>query len=107
MKKAVVLILAMSLTITLFTVTPARANRFWPGVAIGVGSAIVLGSLLNPPRAYYDDSRPVRAYSQPAYYCPPPPVYRERWIPGHWVERVAPYGNYERFWIPGHRERPY
>jgi hypothetical protein len=107
MKKAVVLILAMFLTITLFTVTPARANRFWPGVAIGVGSAIVLGSLLYSPRAYYPDSRPVRVYGPPAYYGPPPPVYRESWIPGHWVERVGPYGHYERFWIPGHRERLY
>jgi hypothetical protein len=107
MKKAVVLILAMSLTITLFTVTPARANRFWTGVAIGAGSAIVLGSLLYPPRAYYHDSRPVQVYSAPVTYPPPPPVYRERWIPGHWVERVGPYGRYERFWIPGHRERPY
>ena len=41
-------------------------------------------------------------YAPPAIYCPPPPVFRERWIPTHW--RRGPYGD-ER--IPGHwvRER--
>lgn len=107
MKKAVVIMLALSLTVAIFAVTPARADRFWPGVAIGVGSAILLGNLLYHPRDYYYAPRPVRVYSPPAYYCPSPPVYRERWIPGHWVERYGPYGNYERFWVPGHRERLY
>lgn len=124
MKKAVVIMLALSLTVTLFTVTPARADQFWPGVAIGVGSAILLGSLLNPPRDYYYAPRPVRVYSQPdyyyppppvvrvysppAYYCPPPPpVYRERWIPGRVVERHGHYGNFERSRGSRHWDRRY
>ncbi|MBA4395008.1 MAG: hypothetical protein C0407_15755 [Desulfobacca sp.] len=111
MKKIVVVALAISLMVTLISVTPARADRFWPGVAVGVGSAILLGQLIHPPRDYYAPrghyypSPPVRVYSSSPYYCPPPPVYRERWIPGHWVENYGPYGEYSRYWVAGHLER--
>jgi len=111
MKKASVFFLIMSLTVTLFTVTPAlaRPNHFWPGVAIGVGTAILLGQIFHPPRVYDNDYRPVRVSNPPDYYSPPPPapVSRERWVPGHWVEGYDAYGNYERYWIPEHWERIY
>ena len=105
MKKTVIIILALTLTFTFFSVTPVRADRFWPGVAVGVGSAILLGHILHPPRAYYHDHHPVRVYNPPDYYCPPPPPQREGWIEGHWVEQYGPYGNIERFWVPGHWAR--
>lgn len=115
MKKAIILVLAICLIVPLFTSTPARANRFWPGVAAGVGSAILLGTLINasrdpyyPPREYYHHpggyyypNHPVRVYNPPSYAYLPPPAYRERWVPGHWVENYGPYGDYQRYWIPG------
>jgi hypothetical protein len=112
MKKIVIVPLVTCLMVTLFSVTPARADRFWPGVAVGVGSAILLGQLFHPPRdeyypprTYRPDYHPVRIYSSSPYYCPPPPVYRDRWVQGHWVENVGPYGAYNRYWASGHRVR--
>lgn len=112
MKKMIVVIVMVCLTITFFSVTPARANRFWPGVAVGVGSALLLGQMFDhprayyyPPRAYYHHYYPVRVYAPPAYYYPTIPAYREQWVPGHWVERHGPYGNVGRYWVSGHWER--
>jgi hypothetical protein len=111
MKKTGVVALAISLIITFFSVIPARADRFWPGVAIGVGSAILLGHLFQPPRDYDNTPRhyypppPVRVYSPSPYYCPPPPVYRDRWVPGHWLKNYGPYEGYSRYWVSGHWER--
>jgi len=108
MKKTFIIFMVLCLTVTLLTVTPAAAggNSFWPGLAVGLGSAILLGSILNPPRAYYTDYRPVPVYNPPEY-CPPPPAFRERWVPGHWVESYGRYGDYERYWAPGYWERVY
>jgi hypothetical protein len=105
MKKIVVLALVISLMVTLLSVTPAGADRFWPGVAVGVGSAIILGQLFHPPRAYRYDYPPVRVYAPPTY-CQSPPAYRERWIPGHWVGNYGPYRGYSRYWVSRHWERP-
>jgi|GEM_PF-3299434 hypothetical protein len=112
MKKTVFCLFLLVLTVSLITVRPAsarphRPDPFWHGVAAGVGTAIVLGHLFHP-RVYCYDARPVRVYTPPAYVPPPPePVYRERWVPGHWVEETDGYGNWERYWVPGHWERVY
>jgi hypothetical protein len=82
----------------------AKADQFWSAVAIGVGSAIVLGHILHPPRAYYHDYRPVRVYHHPSPFYPPP-VYREKWVPGHWVQHYDQYNNFRRYWVPEHWER--
>jgi hypothetical protein len=112
MKKTIVFTLVISLMVTLFSMTPAKADRFWPGLAVGVGSAILLSHLLNPPRAYYYPPRayrydypPVRVDVPPAYYYPSPPVYRDRWAPGHWVGNYGPHRGYSRYWVPRHRAR--
>jgi hypothetical protein len=109
MKKAAVLSLILCLTVTFVTVTPtlARANDFWPGVAIGVGAAILLGQIFHPPMVYSYDNRSARDYNSPEYYSPPPPDpgSRGRWVPGRWAEGYDAYGNYERYWIPEHWER--
>jgi hypothetical protein len=89
MKKIIVFGLALFLITALGSVTPAGANNnFWPGVAVGVGSAIILSQIANASaRPYYGPG--------PAYVPgpPPPPVYRERVIvrgyPGY-----IPYGYY-------------
>lgn len=112
MKKTVFALLVISLTLTLFSVRPVSAgprghDRFWHGVAAGVGTAVILGHLFHP-RFYVYDARPVRVYTPPAYVPPPPdPVCRERWVPGHWVEETDRFGNVERYWVPGHWERVY
>jgi hypothetical protein len=107
MKKAAIFFLVLCLTITFFSVNPppVRADRFWSGVAIGVGSAIILGHLFHPYRVYYHEYPPERVYHHPPQGNPPPPAYRERWIPGRWVETYNQYGNYERYWVPEHWER--
>lgn len=108
----IILLVVGCLTITLFTVTPARADRFWTGLAIGVGSAILLNQLVNAPRDYYQD-RPARVYSPPAYsyppppvyyappatvyYSPPPPVYRDRGGRAHWADRQRTYENHHQY----------
>jgi hypothetical protein len=109
MKKCIVTTLVISLMVTLFSVTPARANHsnnFWPGVAVGVGSAIILGSLIHASRTHsYDTPAPVHAIVPPTRHHRYPPAYGERWIPGHWVEHYGPYGSYNRYWVAGHWER--
>jgi hypothetical protein len=87
MKKIIVFGLTLFMITVLGNVTPARANNnFWPGVAVGVGSAIILSQIANASaRPYYGPG--------PAYVPGPPPVYRERVIvreyPGY-----RPYGYY-------------
>jgi len=55
MKKAAVLSLILCLTVTLVTVTPtlARANDFWPGVAIGGGSGHSPGPNISSPNGLF------------------------------------------------------
>jgi hypothetical protein len=110
MKRTVVFCLILGLLSTLCFIQPAsaRPDGFWPGVAIGVGSAIILGHMLQSPRAYYYPAQPATVYRPPAAYYPgAEPTHRERWVPGHWVEGVDRYGNYGRYWVPEHWERIY
>jgi hypothetical protein len=108
MKKAAVLFLILCLTVTFVAVIPtsARANDFWPGLAVGMGAAILLGHLFHPPMVYSYNNRPAQDYYAPEYYSPPPsaPDSRGRWVPGRWAEGYDAYGNYQRFWIPEHWE---
>lgn len=97
----IVLGLTLCLIVSLVAVTPASANQFWQGVAVGVGSAIVLSHIVTPPRPHYYEYRPVRVYGPP-----PPPVYRERWVPvphhSHWRHPgpayVHPYAHGDRYY---------
>ncbi|MEW6187591.1 MAG: hypothetical protein AB1585_17820 [Thermodesulfobacteriota bacterium] len=110
MKRSALFCVTLGLLFTLVVVQPAsaRPNGFWPGVAVGVGSAIILGHMLQAPRAYYNQAHPAPIYHTPNAYGPPAePTCRQRWIPGHWVEGVDHYGNYERYWVPEHWERIY
>ena len=97
MKKVTLLLLITALTLTLLSAAPAQAHGryyrpFWPGVAAGIGAALVLGSIIHASR----------------YVAPPPAPYpdsyHDRWVPGHWEERRGPYGDLERIWIPGYWE---
>ena len=68
MKKTVIFIVVLSLTITLLTATPAKAHEdffwpLWPLYAVGVGTAAILsgtaaivGSVFCPPIDYYPAS---------------------------------------------------
>jgi hypothetical protein len=64
----IILFVIGCLTLALFTPTPARADRFWNGVAIGVGSAILLGALLSAPRSYPSSYAHTPAYQPTRYY---------------------------------------
>jgi hypothetical protein len=111
MKKMVICLMVLSLMATVLVATPALANyrhyrpygnyNFWPGVAAGVGAAILFGSILSQPRYVYPPP-------PTAYYPPPPPPeepYYERWVPGHWEVQVGPYGDRVRIWVPGYWQR--
>jgi hypothetical protein len=71
MKKTVIFLIVLSLTIALLTAspTPARAHHwgfFWPGFAAGVGAGVILNPFFYPRGYYY----PAPA---PYYYYPPAP----------------------------------
>ncbi len=119
--KIIVFTLIVSFGLGLFATAYAR-NRFWPGVAAGVGAAIVLGHIIHPPRYHYPDRYydryPDRYYAPPVVYAPPPSAYayphptynytyREQWVPGHWEESYNQGGYWERVWIPGYWQRGY
>ncbi len=120
MKKKTLFIWLISIVLAwAVTAPPARAGNpqrhRWEGVAIGVGAAIVGGSLfhhaMRRPRRH---SRPVYSHAYPqqqqvyvAPSCPPrpprghwewqktwvPPVCQKTWNPGHYNRRNR--------WIPG------
>lgn len=103
MKKMIVSVMVSILLVFALSAAPAsaRGNHFWPGLAIGLGSALVLGSVFYPPRVsgYYPP--PSYYYGPPpAYYAPPPP--RGYWVPGHWEEGYGPRGGWERVWVRGY-----
>ena len=77
MKKITALVLMIFLLSAFGAPAPAAADRFWSGVAVGVGSALVLSQLVSPPpvRVAYP---PVPVYAPPP---PPPPLYETRWVP--------------------------
>ena len=76
MKKVLALAMVATLTLALLPAAPAQAhhNYFWGGLAVGLGSAFLLGNIFYPPRAFYN---PPPAYYNPgpSYYYPPPPYY--------------------------------
>lgn len=99
-KKTVIFIVALSLTITLLIATPARAywGFFRPGFPAGIGTASILDSFNYSPRYYY--SAPVPGYYPPGAHFPesyyPGPSrcsssYPDRWIPCYWENRSDPY----------------
>ena len=55
MKKTVIFIVVLSLTVTLLTATPARAHWgfFWPGFVAGIGAGVILNPFFYPPSYYY------------------------------------------------------
>ena len=58
MKKTVIFIVGLSLTITLLTATPAKAHGeffwpLWPVYAVGIGTAAIVESVFYPPSYYY------------------------------------------------------
>jgi hypothetical protein len=108
MKKITVSILVSVLVVFFLSAAPAsaRANHFWPGLAVGLGSALVLGSIFLPQRSYSYSPPPSYYYGPPpAYYPPPPPSARGYWVQGHWEEGYGRYGDWERVWVPGYWER--
>ena len=83
MKKTVIFIVVLTLTITLLTATPARAHDeffwpLWPLYAVGVGTAAIVGSVFGAPIDYY----------------PAPPVVYEG--------GYNYYGGYHREYYGGH-----
>ncbi|HJX31406.1 MAG TPA: hypothetical protein VJ624_06095, partial [Thermodesulfobacteriota bacterium] len=81
MKKSAIFVIVLTLSITLLIATPASAQRhsFWPGFAVGLGTAAILGPLFCPP----------------SYYYPPPPVvYRGGYY--YVGPRYGYYGGYYR-----------
>lgn len=99
MKKTVIFIVVLSLTITLLTATPARAHEdffwpLWPVYAVGIGTAAILsgtaaivGSVFGAPIDYYPAS-PVVYGGGYDYYGRPGYGY---------------YGGYHRGYYGGHR----
>ena len=61
MKKTVIFMVVLSLTVTLLTATPAKAHYryFWPGFAAGIGTAIILDYYFYHPRYYYPAPAPI------------------------------------------------
>lgn len=99
----ILLFSVVCLCVTLFSVTPAKASDpFWTGVAIGVGSAIVIGSVLQAQNSYHTANAPRPVYQPSRHYGSPPPVYHGGWAPrtphsqhSGYPHRTAHSGYYE------------
>jgi hypothetical protein len=119
MKKPVIFLVVLSLTITLLTATPARAHDdffwpLWPLYAVGVGTAAVLsgtaaivGSVFSPPIDYYPDP-PVVYGGGYEYYGRPAYGYHGGYYRGYYGGHRGGYqgGNYRgyhREYYGGHR----
>ena len=110
MKKTVLFIVVLSLTITLLTATPARAHEdffwpLWPLYAVGVGTAAILsgtaaivGSVFRPPIDYYP-APPVVYGGGYDYYGGPGYGY----YGGYYRPYYGYYGGYHRGYYGGHR----
>ncbi|MFH1156993.1 MAG: hypothetical protein V1793_24620 [Pseudomonadota bacterium] len=101
----------IAVLITLLTAGQALAGsgarHRLEGVLIGTGVAIlgaaILGAAHGPGRDVYAAPPDCRRYeggrnmrvTMGSVWVPP--VYEERWVPGHYVNRG--------YWVPGHRER--
>ncbi len=103
MRKTNILFVILSLIVILSAVTPApaKANGFWPGVAVGAASGFVAGSLFYLPGAYYYDYQPVPVYPPPAYYLPLP-IYIEPWGVRYGRGYYGHHWNYGRYRGYGH-----
>jgi len=110
MKKTVIFIVVLSLTITLLTATPARAHEdffwpLWPLYAVGVGTAAILsgtaaivGSVFGAPIDYYP-APPVVYGGGYDYYGGPGYGY----YGGYYRPYYGYYGGYHRGYYGGHR----
>jgi hypothetical protein len=105
MRKVLAVALLGSLLFTLLP-SPALAgdphavrNR-WAGVAIGAGSVLLGGLLLN---ALHGPSpaivAPQVSTPPPVVYAPPPVVEYRTWVPGHYEERWVPVTERQRVWV--------
>ncbi|HJX31399.1 MAG TPA: hypothetical protein VJ624_06060 [Thermodesulfobacteriota bacterium] len=76
MKKTIIFIVALSLTIAFLPVTPAKAHHdsFWPGFAVGIGTAIILDSFSYGPGYYYPSHG--HYYYHPDHYYHPRHYYK-------------------------------
>lgn len=85
MRKLVFAISALA-GLLLASAVSAHADRFWSGVAVGAGAAI----LLQPPRTYYAPPQPYYGeygapmYYQPYGYAPPPRMCWDHWRQDAW-----------------------
>ena len=80
----------------------AIRNR-WTGVAIGAGSVLLGGLLLNALRGPSPAvAAPQVSTPPPVVYAPPPVVEYRTWVPGHYEERWAPVTERQRVWVEGH-----
>ncbi len=122
MKKKTLFILFIGIVLA-WTVTapPVRAGspqqHRWQGVAIGVGAAIIGGSLFHHSRmsrrhsrpAYYQTGPPQQVYAAPS--CPPQQVYVAPSCPprisrGHWeLQKTWVPPVCEKTWNPAHYNR--
>jgi hypothetical protein len=110
MKKTVIFIVVLSLTVTLLTATPAKAQEdffwpLWPLYAVGVGTAAILngtaaivGSVFCPPSYYYPES-PVVYGGGYDYYGGP----RYGYYGGYYGPAYGYYGGYHRGYYGRHR----
>jgi hypothetical protein len=115
MKKIVIFIVGLSLTITLLTATPAKAHGeffwpLWPVYAVGVGTAAILNgtaaiveSVFCPPSYYYPAS-PVVYGGGYDYYYPPAYGYYGGYHRGYYGG--TGYGYYGGYYGGYHRGYP-
>ncbi len=70
MKKTVIFIVGLGLVITLLTATPAKAHWsfFWPGFAVGIGTAVIAVDPFFYHSGYYYPAPPVVYGGGYAYY---------------------------------------
>lgn len=104
MKKTVIFIVVLGLVITLLTATPAKAHWsfFWPGFAVGIGTAVIAVDPFFYSSGYYYPAPPVvygggyAYYGGPVYYGG---YYRPgyRYYGGHYRGyHGGPHGGYSR-----------
>ena len=118
MKKKTLFIMFISIVLAwTITAPPVRAGspqqHLWQGVAIGVGAAIIGGSLFHHARHSGHSRKHMRRHSRPAYYqtSPPQQVYVAPACPprqprGHWeLQKTWVPSVCEKTWNPGHYNR--
>ena len=110
MRKVLAVALAGSLLLALLPSAALAGDRHavrnrWAGVAIGAGSVLLGGLLLNalqgPSPAV---AAPQVVTPPPVVYAPPPVVEYRTWVPGRYEERWVPVTERQRVWVEGHSE---